>query len=172
MTRPNLINQCFQTKGKNEIWLGNLTYIPTKAGTLYLSVFIDIYSRKIVGWAMGNRMQDQLVTDAFNQAYHRERPKKGLIVHTDQGSQYTGARFQDLLRKKKCKSSMNRKGNPYLMESFYKTLKRELVNDAHFASIEQAQLEIFKYIETYYNPKHLHSALGYRSPIEFETNSL
>ncbi|PNM84345.1 IS3 family transposase [Streptococcus sp. FDAARGOS_146] len=172
LTRPNLINQCFQTKGKNEIWLGNLTYIPTKAGTLYLSVFIDIYSRKIVGWAMGNRMQDQLVTDAFNQAYHRERPKEGLIVHTDQGSQYTGARFQDLLRKKKCKSNMSRKENPYLMESFYKTLKRELVNDAHFASIEQAQLEIFKYIETYYNPKHLHSALGYRSPIEFETNSL
>lgn len=123
---------------------------------------------------MGNRMQDQLVTDAFNQAYLRGKPKEGLIVHTDQGYQYTGARFQDLLRKKNCKSSMSRKGNPYdnaLMESFYTTLKRELVNDAHFASIEQAQLEIFKYIETYYNPKHLHSALGYQSPIEFETNS-
>ena len=89
LRRPNLINPCFQTKGKNEIWLGDFTYIPTKAGTLYLSVsvFIDIYRRKIVGWAMGNHMQGQLVTDAFNQAYHRERPKKGLIVHTDQGSQ-------------------------------------------------------------------------------------
>lgn len=89
LRRPNLINPCFQTKGKNEIWLGDFTYIPTKAGTLYLSVsvFIDIYRRKIVGWAMGNHMQGQLVTDAFNQAYHRERPKEGLIVHTDQGSQ-------------------------------------------------------------------------------------
>lgn len=87
---------------------------------------------------MGNRMQDQLVTDAFNQAYLRERPKGGLIVHTNQASQYTGARFQDLLKKKKCTSSMSRRGNPYdnaLTESFYKTLKRELVNDAHFASL-------------------------------------
>ncbi|WP_162137515.1 DDE-type integrase/transposase/recombinase [Streptococcus mutans] len=79
MRRPNLINQRFQTKGKNEIWLEDFTYIPTKAGTLYLSVFIDVY--------MGNRMQGQLVTDALNQAYHREKPKEGLIVHTDQGSQ-------------------------------------------------------------------------------------
>ncbi|MEX2805077.1 integrase core domain-containing protein [Streptococcus sp. H31] len=82
-----------------------------------------------------------------------------------------GARFQDLFRKKKCKFSMSRKGNPYdnaLMESFYKTLKRELVNDANFATIDQAQLKIFKFIEAYYNPKHLHSALGYQSPIEFE----
>ncbi|HBQ0643397.1 TPA: transposase family protein, partial [Streptococcus pyogenes] len=98
-----------------------------------MSVLIDVYSRKIVGWAMGRRMQDKLVTEAFNQAYNREKPKEGVIVHTDQGSQYTGAQFQDLLRWKKCKSSMSRKGNPYdnaLMESFYKTLKKELVNDA------------------------------------------
>ncbi|VTP78392.1 transposase [Streptococcus pyogenes] len=96
-----------------------------------MSVLIDVYSRKIVGWPMGRRMQDKLVTEAFNQAYNREKPKEGVIVHTDQGSQYTGARFQDLLRRKKCKSRMSRKGTPYdnaLMESFYKTLKRELVN--------------------------------------------
>ncbi|VDZ40366.1 integrase core domain protein [Streptococcus dysgalactiae subsp. dysgalactiae] len=171
LTRPNLVNQCFQATGKNKLWLGDLTYIPTQERILYLSVFIDIYSRKIVGWAMGRRMQDKLVTEAFNQAYDREKTKEGVIVHTDQGSQYTGARFQALLRRKKCKSSMSRKGNQYdnaLMEAFYKTLKRELVNDAHFATIEQAQLEIFKYIETYYNPKRLHSALGYLSPVEFE----
>ncbi|HHJ7294795.1 TPA: IS3 family transposase, partial [Streptococcus pyogenes] len=171
LTRPNLVNQCFQATGKNKLWLGDLTYIPTQEGILYVSVFIDVYSRKIVGWAMGRRMQDKLVTKAFNQAYNREKPKEGGIVHTDQGSQYTGARFQDLLRWKKCKSRMSRKGNPYdnaLMEAFYKTLKRELVNDAHFATIEQAQLEIFKYSETYYNPKRLHSALRYLSPVEFE----
>ncbi|NBA05815.1 IS3 family transposase [Streptococcus pyogenes] len=139
LTRPNLVNQCFQATGKNKLWLGDLTYIPTQEGILYVSVFIDVYSRKIVGWAMGRRMQDKLVTEAFNQAYNREKPKEGVIVHTDQGSQYTGARFQDLLRRKKCKSSMSRKGNPYdnaLMEAFYKTLKRELVNDAHFATIK------------------------------------
>ncbi|VGW07474.1 transposase [Streptococcus pyogenes] len=105
-----------------------------------MSVFIDVYSRKIVGWPMGRRMQDKLVTEAFNQAYNREKPKEGVIVHTDQGSQYTGARFQDYLDGKKCKSRMSRKGNPYnnaLMESFYKTLKRELVKDAHFATIKQ-----------------------------------
>lgn len=124
MTLPNLIHQCFQTKCKNDIWLEDLTYVPTKVGTLYLSVFIDAYNRKFVGWAMGNRMQDQLVIDAFNQAYHREKAKDGLIVHTDQGAQYTGARFQNLLREKNCKSSMSRQGNPYdnsLIESFYKT---------------------------------------------------
>lgn len=161
----------FSNNSKNEVWLGDLTYIPTNAGTLYLSVFIDVFSRKIVGWAMGRRMQDKLVTDAFNQAYHRENPKERIIVHTDQGSQYTRARLQDLLRQKKCQSSMSRKGNPYdnaLMESFYKILKRELVNDANFATIEQAQIEIFKYIETYYNSKRRHSVLGYQSPIEFE----
>ncbi|ORJ91583.1 IS3 family transposase [Streptococcus dysgalactiae subsp. equisimilis] len=171
LTRPNLVNQCFQATGKNKLWLGDLTYIPTHEGILYVSVLIDVYSRKIVGWAMGRRMQDKLVTEAFKQAYNREKPKEEVIVHTDQGSQYTGAQFQDLLRQKKCKSRMSPKGNPYdnaLMESFYKTLKKELVNDAHFATIEQAQLEIFKYSETYYNPKRLPSALGYLSPVEFE----
>lgn len=90
LTRPNLVNQCFQATGKNKLWLGDLTYIPTQEGILYLSVFIDVYSRKIVGWAMGRRKQDKLVTEAFNQAYDREKPKEGVIVHTDQGSQYTG----------------------------------------------------------------------------------
>ncbi|HEQ4029204.1 TPA: DDE-type integrase/transposase/recombinase, partial [Streptococcus pyogenes] len=90
-TRPNLVNQCFQATGKNKLWLGDLTYIPTQEGILYVSVLIDVYSRKVVGWAMGRRMQDKLVTEAFNQAYNREKPKEGGIVHTDQGSQYTGA---------------------------------------------------------------------------------
>lgn len=120
---------------------------------------------------MDTRMKDQLVIDALNQAVGKEQPQPGLIIHTDQGSQYTGSRFQSLLRQHNFKASMSRKGNPYdnaLMESFYKTIKRELIHDANFASIEQAQLEIFKYIETYYNTKRLHSSLGFLSPKEFE----
>lgn len=120
-----------------------------------MSVFIDVYSIKIVGWVMGNRMQDQLIIDAFNQAYHKERTNRPFRSRC---SIYWSS-FQNLLREKNCKFSMSRQGNPYdnsLMESFHKTLKRELINDANFATIEQAQLENFKYLETYYNPKRLH----------------
>lgn len=169
--RPNLLNQIFLSQGKNEIWLGDITYIPTKKKTLYLAVFLDIYSRKIVGWSMDTRMKEKLVLDAFNQAYEREHPKAGLVVHTDQGAQYTGAAFRMLLRSKGAISSNSRKGTPYdnaPMESFFKTLKRELVNDVKFESPVDAKAEIFKYIETYYNTRRIHSAIGYVSPSEFE----
>ena len=168
---PNLINQTFKATEKNKIWLGDITYIPLQKGTLYLAVFIDVYTRKIVGWSMSSRMKDQLVLDAFIQAIGKERPHKGLIIHTDQGSQYTSSRFQSALREKNFVSSMSRKGNPYdnaLMESFYKTIKRELINDSDFKDIDQAQMEIFKYIETYYNTKRIHSSLNYKSPRDFE----
>ncbi len=139
-----------------------------------MSVFIDVCTRKIVGWAMSPRMKTQLVVDSFLQAFRKEQPKPGLIIHTDQGSQYTSAKFQEKVRKKEAISSMSRKGNPYdnaLMESFYKTIKRELTDDAQFRDIDQAQMEIFKYIETYYNTKRMHSALDYQSPRDFEKNS-
>ena len=169
--RPNLLKQIFEAKGKNQIWLGDITYIPTKKKTLYLAVFLDVYSRKIVGWSMDTRMKEKLVLDAFNQAYGREHPEPGLIVHSDQGAQYTGAAFRTLIKSKKEISSNSRKGTPYdnaPMESFYKTLKRELVDDAKFESPEEAKQAIFKYIETYYNTKRMHSTLGYLSPVEFE----
>lgn len=110
--RPNLLNQIFLSQEENEIWLGDITYIPTKKKTLYLAVFLDIYSRKIVGWSMDTRMKEKLVLDAFNQAYEREHPKAGLVEHTDQGAQYTGAAFKMLLRSKGAISSNNRKGTP------------------------------------------------------------
>lgn len=169
--RPNLLNQSFQTDDKNKIWVGDITYVPTKKGVLYLAVFLDIYSRKVSGWSMGRKMKETLVIDAFMQAYGKERPKTGLIVHTDQGSQFTGSNFQALLRTHGAVSSVSRKGNPYdnaLMESFYRTIKRELIQDAQFESPEQAQQEIFKYIELYYNTKRMHSSLGYLSPTQFE----
>ena len=167
----NLLNQIFKATGKNKIWVGDITYIPTQKKTLYLAVFVDIYSRKVVGWAMDTKMKDQLVIAAFNQAYGKEHPEPGLIVHTDQGAQFTGNNFQMLLKLRKAIHSESRKGNPYdnaLMESFYRTLKRELIQDAHFETPEQAQKEIFKYIELYYNTKRMHSSLGYVSPSQFE----
>lgn len=169
--RPNLLNQVFITNAKNKIWVGDITYIPTKERTLYLAIFIDMFSRKVVGWAMDNRMKDTLVIEAFIQAYGKEHPPKGLIVHTDQGSQYTGGPFRMTLEKYGAIHSNSRKGNPYdnaIMEAFYRTIKRELIQDSHYETLEQAQKEIFKYIEIYYNTKRMHSSLGYVSPSEFE----
>ena len=167
----NLLNQIFKASDKNKIWVGDITYIPTQKKTLYLAVYIDVFSRKVVGWAMDTRMKDQLVIAAFNQAFGKEHPEPGLIVHTDQGAQFIGNNFQMLLKARKAVHSTSRKGNPYdnaLMESFYRTLKRELIQDAHFETPEQAQKEIFKYIELYYNTKRMHSSLGYVSPPQFE----
>jgi putative transposase len=169
--RPNLLNQMFLTDAKTKIWVGDITYIPTKKGTLYLAVFVDLFSRKVVGWSMSNKMKDTLVIDAFLQAYGKERPNAGLIVHTDQGSQYTGGNFRTILAKYGAKHSNSRKGNPYdnaVMESFYRTIKRELIQESHYMTPEQAQKEIFKYIELYYNTKRIHSSLGYISPSQFE----
>lgn len=169
--RPNLLNQVFDAEGKNQIWTGDITYINTKRGYLYLAVFLDVYSRRVVGWSMERHMRESLVIQAFLQAYGRERPKEGLIIHTDQGSQYTGGSFRSVLKTYGAVHSNSRKGNPYdnaMMESFYRTLKRELVQGANFETPEQAQKQIFEYIELYYNTKRMHSALGYLSPAQFE----
>jgi len=169
--RENVLNRVFSATDKNKIWVGDITYIPTHHGFLYLAIFIDIFSRKVVGWSMDTRIKDSLVMSAFYQAVGREHPNEGLLVHTDRGSQYTSQRFQALLLRYGCHQSMSRKGNPYdnaVMESFYRTLKRELVQDANYDKPEQARMDIFKYIETYYNTKRIHSALGWRSPLQFE----
>ena len=168
---PNLLNQIFKADAKNKIWVADITYIPTKKKTLYLAVFIDIFSRKVVGWAMDTKMKEHLVISAFNQAYGKEHPNSGLVVHTDQGSQFTSKNFRMLLKSKKAIHSQSRKGNPYdnaLMESFYRTLKRELIQVSKFETPEQAQKEIFKYIELYYNVKRMHSSLNFLSPIQYE----
>ncbi|MDU4751335.1 MAG: DDE-type integrase/transposase/recombinase [Clostridium butyricum] len=125
--------------------MGDITYISTKERTLYLPIFMDIFSRKVVVWSMGNRMKDTLVIKVFNQAYGKEHPPKSLIVHTDHGYQYTGGS----LKKYASIHSNSRKGNPYdnvIIESFYRTIKRELIQDSHYKTLEQAQKEIFKYI--------------------------
>lgn len=173
--RENILNRVFSANEKNKIWVGDITYIPTKHGFLYLAVFIDVFSRKVTGWSMDTRIQDSLVMSAFYQAIGREHPNEGLIVHTDRGLQYTSQRFQALLLQYGCRQSMSRKGNPYdnaVMESFYRTLKRELVQGANYDDPEQAKMDIFKYIETYYNTKRIHSALGWLSPVQFEVKNV
>ena len=172
--QENVLNRVFSTDERNKIWVGDITYIPTKQGFLYLAVFIDIYSRKVTGWAVDTRIRDTLVLAALNQAIGREHPEAGLLVHTDRGAQYTSQRFQALLARYGFRQSMSRKGNPYdnaVMESFYRTLKRELVQDAGYDNPEQARQEIFQYIELYYNTKRIHSALGWLSPTQFEAQN-
>lgn len=159
-----------KAQGPNEIWVGDITIIPTQEGYLKLALFLDIFSRKIVGWSMDTRMKDKLVVEALLQAVGRENPSAGMIVHTDQGSQYTSSRFMALVSQLGFVQSMSRRGNPYdnaTMESFNKTLKQELVYGANFPSIADAKREVFQYIEMFYNRKRIHSALSYLSPLEF-----
>lgn len=127
------------------------------------------FSRKVVGWAMDTKMKEHLVISAFNQAYGKEHPNSGLIVHTVQGSQFASKNFRMLLKSKKAVHSQSKKGNPYaLMEFFYRTLKRELIQGSKFETPEQAQKEIFKYIELYYSAKRMHSSLNFLSPLQYE----
>ncbi|MCY9669554.1 IS3 family transposase [Paenibacillus alginolyticus] len=171
----NLVKRVFDTKTKHILWVGDITYIPLQTGGfLYLAVWIDVFSRKVVGWAMQTRMTDQLVIDAFKQAIHKEHPPVGLMIHTDRGSQYTSRRFQAIVKSYGAMISMSRRGNPYdnaVMESFYKTLKRELMHDTKFGNAEEAKRAIFEYIEMFYNTKRMHSALGYKTPVEYELQS-
>lgn len=167
----NLINQNFNITGKNKIWFGDITYIPTREGTIYLSVFIDGFTRKCVGYSIDTHMREQLVLDSFNDAIQKQNPPKGLIVHTDQGSQYTGTSFVDLLRIHHFIPSNSRKGNPYdnaMMESFYKTFKREVMPSRIFKPRVEAKLETLQYVSLYYNEKRHHSSLDYMTPSDFD----
>lgn len=171
---PNLLEQQFTTTKKNKVWVGDITYIPTNEGTLYLSTFIDLFTRKVVGWSMSSRIKESIAIDAFLQAYGREQPQSGLVIHTDQGSQYTSYNFRAVIKDHGCILSNSRRGNPYdnaVMESFFKTIKRELINDSKYLNREQAQQDIFKYIEMYYNTERMHSSLDYMTPIEFEKHT-
>lgn len=134
-----------KTDKRNKIWGGDITYIHTKHGFLYLAIYIDIFSRKVVGWSMDTRIKDTLVLSALEQAIGRENPEKGLIIHTDRGSQYTTKNFELALKACGFEHSMSRKGNPYdnvVMESFYRTLKRELVKESNYDNPKQALLDI------------------------------
>jgi putative transposase len=168
---PNVLGVTPPPKTCNRVWVSDITYVFTAQGWLYLAAVMDLYSRKIVGWATADHLQTSLVTTALKNAINARTPQPGLLHHSDRGCQYASTDYRSLLASLKALPSMSRKGNCYdnaAMESFWSTLKTEALHRQHFQTLQQAQTAIFDYIETFYNPKRLHSALGYLSPVEYE----
>lgn len=168
---PNRLNQQFTVLKLNQVWLTDFTYIPTAEGFSYLCGVTDLCSRRIVGWAMSRHIDTQLALAALNQAIALREPPAGLIVHSDRGSQFASAAFRKRLSECQCQQSMSRTGNCYdnaPMESFFKSFKIEEVHHQTYQTHEQAMRAANDYIERFYNPKRLHSALDYVSPLEFE----
>jgi len=171
VTIPNRLNQQFAVSAKNRVWAADYTFVPTRTGWLYVAVILDLYSRRIVGWAMSPRQTLTLVAEAWWMAWQRRRPAPGLVHHSDQGNQYRAGLYQQLLARRGVVVSMSRKGNCYdnaPVESFFSSLKNELVRHRNFAQHTEARYAIAEYIEVFYNRQRLHQALGYRSPEEFE----
>jgi putative transposase len=167
---PNRLNQDFSATATNQKWVSDFTYIDTAEGWLYLATILDLFSRRVVGWAMAERMDTALVETALQMALQRRQPKKSLLHHSDQGCQYTSASYQSALSSANIQMSMSRVGNCYdnaVAESFFGTLKAECVT-YKFDSHSQAHTTIFEYIEVWYNRQRLHSTLGYISPADFE----
>ena len=167
----NLIRMNFAASRPNKVWTSGITYIWTREGWMYLAVFMDLFNRQIVGWSMKNRLKDDLVIDAFKMALRARNPSPGLIVHSDRGSQYCSRVFKELLKDHKCLQSMSSTGNCYdnaVTESFFHTLKIELVYHEKYKTRDQARKSIFKYIEAFYNRIRIHSYLGGLSPFQYE----
>lgn len=168
---PNLLNRDFSPLYPNQAYVGDITYIPTQEGWLYLAVVIDLFSRRVVGWAMEENMKASLVNKALLMALWKRKPGKGLIWHTDRGSQYASESHQQLLLDHGVQQSMSRKGNCWdnaVAESFFHTLKVELTHHERFKTREEAKLAIFEYIEVFYNRMRMHSTNDYLSPVDFE----
>ena len=168
---PDLVNREFSADGPDRLWVADITYVPTSAGWLYLAVVVDVWSRRVVGWAMARQMPTQLVRDALTMAVTRRQPKHGLIHHSDQGSQYTSTAFGELCRSAGIRQSMGSVGDALdnaLCESFFATLETELIARRRFATQAEARREVFGFIEGFYNTRRSHSALGYISPVAFE----
>jgi putative transposase len=168
---PNLIANRPLPEAPNRVWAGDITFIPTTNGWLYLAVVIDLYSRRVVGWSLADHMRSDLVLDALRQALHT-RSAKGAIFHSDRGSQYGSTLFRAALAQAGLRQSMSERSNPYhnaWTESFIGTLKLEMLQGGCFHTAADARTEIFDFIEGYYNTHRKHSALGYKSPSQFET---
>jgi transposase InsO family protein len=167
----NMLKGNFSSEQENRIWTSDITYLWTKEGWLYLAVVMDVYSRKIVGWSLGSSLSKQLVIKALMMAIVHRKPEAGIIFHSDRGSQYTSNSVRNLLKSYQMTQSMSSSGNCYdnaITESFFHTLKIELIFWNRYQNREQAKRSIFEYIEVFYNRERLHSSIGYLSPVEFE----
>jgi putative transposase len=168
---PDRLKRQFTVEKPDKAWVSDTTFIPTRQGWLYLAVILDLYSRQVLGWAMGNRNNAQLVQDALTMAVWRRGKVDSVIVHSDQGSTYASSDYQQLLKDNSLLCSMSRKGeclDNAVAESFFGTLKTELVDHEDYRSKEEAKQSLFEYIEIFYNRRRRHSYLGYISPVEYE----
>jgi putative transposase len=168
---PNLLKQDFEVEHPRTVYVGDITYIGTNEGWLYLATVVDLFNREIVGWSMDSTMTRKLVIDAFNSALLKERPAEGFIFHSDRGVQYASYDYQDILRESGCRQSMSAKGCCYdnaCAESFFSSLKKDIIYGRKFKTRAEAKLAIVEYIELFYNSKRLHSTLGYVSPKELK----
>jgi putative transposase len=171
----NIVERRFDRGSKNLVWLSDITYLRLKHGWAYLAAIIDGHSRKIVGFSVKDHMRVELVSEALTSAYWRERPEKGLLLHSDRGSQYASDDYRRLIKSFHMIQSMSRRGDCWdnaPMESFFDTLKTELIDNRIFEDIDEAKTMIFEWIEVFYNRKRIHSALGYLSPACFEEKYL
>lgn len=169
---PNVLDQDFSATKPNEKWVADITYIPCRQGKLYLASIMDLYTKQIVGWQLSDRMTTDLVMDALDQAYAAKKPEKGLIHHSDRGSQYASKEYREQLASYHIRASMSRKGNCYdnaCIEAFHSILKRELIYCIpKFKTKDEAYEKLYRYIEFFYNRKRSNSTLGYLSPLRFE----
>ena len=168
---PNVLDRDFERDLPDEAWCADITYVPTQEGWLYLACVIDLCSRRIVGWSMAEHLRAELCTEALEMAVARRRPGEGLVHHSDRGVQYACGEYRELLEEHGIQCSMSNRGDCWdnaPMESFFATLKSELVYQNDYPTREEARRSIFQYIEVFYNRKRRHSSLGYLSPVEFE----
>jgi transposase InsO family protein len=168
---PNQLNREFTVQVPDTVYVGDITYLPTGEGWLYLAVVLDLCSRAVVGWSMANHMRAELVKHALAMALGQRQPAAGLLMHTDRGSQYGAESYRQLLAQHQVQASMSRKGNCWdnaVAESFFHTLKTELIYLEDFETHEQAQTAVFEYIEVFYNRQRCHSANGYLAPLAYE----
>ena len=168
---PNLLDRAFSIDKPDQVWVGDITYVWTDEGWLYLAIVIDLFSRRVVGWSMDKRMKASLVNDALLMAIWQRKPKQGLLWHTDRGSQYASENHREILEAHGITQSMSRKGNCWdnaVAESFFHTIKVELIHQYRFKTREEAKQAIFDYIEVFYNRQRLHSTNDYWSPADYE----
>jgi transposase InsO family protein len=174
LVADNLLNQRFSADEANKVWVSDITFIRTREGWLYLAAILDVFSRQVVGWSIDSKLSHELLADALRKALRNRKPERGVMFHSDRGTQYASYAFRDLMERYGFVQSMSSSGNCYdnaLMESFFHTLKTELIYFEKYQTRQEARGSIFEYIELFYNRVRRHSALNYCSPAEYERNA-